>query len=307
MSLPQFILPSLLIPEVYGPWKAQKGFVPTQMEAAAREGFFRSFEVGSAHDEQDRAAIKRIVLDHGIYLSCWQTDLLDAEQLDLTAIDDTLRQRSVEVVKKNLPIVAETGARTVSFIGGPDPGAALRERGYEALYRSMSALCAEAADFGMSVMFEPLDRFAHKKRLVGPTVEILPVFARIKAEHPNFGMAFDTAHAALNEEDIKASLRLAKDQIVNVHLSNAVLDSRSPLYGDHHMPPGAPGFLTVERAAAIIAEIAQHAIGREQGLPIAIESRARPGEAEQAMANLTTVFLKDALAEASRLCAARAG
>lgn len=301
MSLPSFILPSLLVPEVYGPWKSQKGFVPAQLEAAAQEGFFRSVEVSPVLDPQDRAAVRRITGDHGIYLSCWLTEVLDAEKLDLTSLDESLRQHSVEVIKRHLPAAAETGARTVAFIGGPDPGPDLRERGYEAFYRSLSALSAEAANLGMTVMFEPLDRFAHKKRLIGPTAEVVGAFARVKAEHPDFGMAFDTAHAALNEEDIAASLTLARGQIVNIHLSNAVLDSLSPLYGDHHMKPGAPGFLTVDLAAAIVAQAAREGMGREQGLPVAIEARARPGEQEQAMASLTKTFLGNVLAEAARL------
>lgn len=301
MPLPSFILPSLLVPEVYGPWKGQKGFVPAQIEAAVKESFFRSIEVSPVLDPEDRAAVRRLTSENGLYLSCWLTEVLDAEKLDLTTVDENLRQRSVEAIKQRLPAAVETGARTVAFIGGADPGADLREAGYDAFYRSLSAISAEAANLGLTVMFEPLDRFAHKKRLVGPTAEVVGTFARVRAEHAGFGMAFDSAHAALNEEDIAASLTLAKDQIVNIHLSNAVLDKSSPFYGDHHMLPGAPGFLTVDRAATIVVQAARQKMGRSEGLPIAIESRARPGEPEQAMATITKAFLKEVLAEADRL------
>ncbi|MCW5720061.1 MAG: sugar phosphate isomerase/epimerase [Devosia sp.] len=301
MPLPSFILPSLLVPEVYGPWKAQKGFVPAQIEAAIKDGFYRSIEISPVYDADDRAAVRRLTSENDLYLSCWLTEVLDVEKLDLTSLDEPLRAHSVEAIKQRLPAAVETGARTVAFIGGADPGPDLRERGYDAFYRSLSAISAEASNLGLTVMFEPLDRFAHKKRLIGPTAEIVDAFARVRAEHPDFGLAFDTAHAALNEEDIAASLTLAKSQIVNIHLSNAVLDNRSPLYGDHHMAPGAPGFLTVERAAAIVVQAARDGMGRHQGLPVSVEARARPADADQAMAILTRTFLEEVLIEAARL------
>lgn len=303
MSLPSFILPSLLIPEVYAPWKAEPGFVPAQIEAAAEEGFFRSVEISPITHKQDRATVRRLVEEHKIYLSCWLTEVLDAERLDLTAIDETLRQRSVESIKRHLTAAAETGAQTVAFIGGPDPGPTLRSQGYESFVRSLSAISHEAANLGMTVMMEPLDRFAHKKRLVGPIPEVVDAFARIRADHPGFGMAFDSAHAALNEEEIEQSLDLASNEIVNIHLSNAVLDKQDPLYGDHHMMPGAPGFLTVDAAAAIVAQAARLNMGRPRGLPVAIEARARPGGGEQAVADKTKAFLKAVLVEADKLLA----
>lgn len=301
MPLPSFILPSLLVPEVYAPWKAEPGFVPAQIEAAAEEGFFRSVEISPIAHQQDRTSVRRLVNEHKMYLSCWLTEVLDAERLDLTTIDESLRQHSVESIKRHLSAAAETGAQTVAFIGGSDPGPALRSQGYESFVLSLSAISLEAANLGMTVMMEPLDRFAHKKRLVGPIPEVIDAFARIRADHPDFGMAFDSAHAALNEEDIRRSLDLASEEIVNIHLSNAVLDKQDPLYGDHHMMPGAPGFLTVDAAAGIVAQAVRLKAGRPQGLPVAIEARARPGGSKQAVADKTKAFLKAVLAEAEAL------
>ena len=161
------------------------------------------------------------------------------------------------------------------MVGGADPGPGLREQGYDSAYRSLVAICAEAANLGASVMFEPLDRFGHKKRLVG---------------------AFDAAHAALNEEDILASLDLAGAQLVNLHLSNAVLDKADPLYGDHHMMPGAPGYLTTVRAAEIIAQARRVALGKS--IRVAVEARALASSGEQDTASVAQDFLKAALVRA---------
>jgi len=293
------LIPSLLLPEVYGPWKAEPGFIVRQVKKAAEDGFYRSVELSPVADREERSAIRRICDENGIQVSCWLTQLIDDEKLDLTSADETLRQHSVEVIKHALPAAIECGAQTVAFIGGPDPGPSLRQRGYESFYLSMTAICAAADNLGAAVMFEPLDRFAHKKRLIGPTNEIIAAFSRVRAEYPTFGLAFDTAHAALNEEDIAFALRLADGLVTNIHLSNAVLDKSDPLYGDHHMMPGLPGFLTLGRAASIAAEASNLPIARSKGLRISVEARASPDDDRQATAKLAATFLKEVLATAA--------
>lgn len=298
MSTQHKLLPSCLIPEVYSPWQTQPGFVARQIERIAKEGFYRSIEISRVLEATDRAAIRSICAEHGLYVSMWLTAMLEANGLDLTSVDESLRQRSAEAIKQALPEAAACGARTISLVGGSDPGPDLRRRGYDSCYASLMEICAAASGLGMTVMFEPLDRFAHKKRLVGPADEAVEVFERVRATYPDFGFAFDTAHTELNEEDIEASLALAKAQVANVHLSNAVLDKASPLYGDHHMMPGAPGFLTVERAAAIVAAVVRLGIAPERGLPVAVEARARPTDGEQSTADIAEDFLKAVFAKA---------
>jgi hydroxypyruvate isomerase len=301
MSLKQNYIPSFLLSEIYSPWKRQPGFIATQVERIASEGFFRSVEIGCFYSREDRQTIRRACAEHDLQVSRWLTEVLDDEGLDISAVDQTLRQHSVERIKAQLPEAAECGATTVALIGGVDPGPSLRDQGYESCYKSLTAICAEAANLGMAVMVEPLDRFAHKKRLVGPTDEAVTLFARVREEYPDFGFAFDTAHAALNEEDIEASLALAREQVVQVHLANAVLEKDDALYGDHHIMPGAPGFLTVRRAAEIIAEAAKLGIKQKEGLRITVEARARETDGEQDTARIATAFLAEAIAAADEL------
>lgn len=298
MAVPKGIVPSLLLPEIYAPWKAEPGFLVAQIERAGREGFYRSVEIGPIAEAADRSAIKRVCEEHDLQVAAWLTQILDEEKFDLTAIDEATRRRSVEGIKRSLPAAIACGATTVALVGGPDPGPALRERGYDSFVNSMTEICVEAGNLGAAVMFEPLDRFAHKKRLIGPTEEIVQAFARVRANCPTFGLAFDTAHAALNEEDISASLALAGEQVVNLHLSNAVLDRNDPLYGDHHMMPGAPGFLTVDRAAAIITEVVRLGI---RDVRAAVEAKAKPEDHRQITAETAERFLKAAFEQAERL------
>lgn len=299
MSVPVGLVPSFLLPEIYSPWKAEPGFIAGQIARAARDGFYRAVEISRLPNAEDRAAVRSVCAEHDIYVATWLTDTIDAEKLDLSSTDRALQERSVEAIKRVLPEAKDAGTRTISMVGGPDPGPADRERGFESFYRSMTAIAAAAADLGMSVMFEPLDRFAHKKRLIGPTDEIAATFARIQAEYPSFGLAFDTAHAALNEEDFDSALTLARGLVANMHLSNAVLDKTDPRYGDHHMMPGAPGFLTVERAAGILSKCLELGICKTTGLRVAVEARAQPTDARQHTADVSTAFLKDVFTRVS--------
>lgn len=294
------LVPSCLIPEVYSVWRDQPGFIADQVGRIADDGFYRAIELCPIIEPQDRMRIRGICADHAISVATWLTFPLEAQGLDVCAIDEDLRLHSVELVKQFMPAAVECGATTIALVGGADPGPALRQRGYDSAARSLVEISAAAADLGASVMFEPLDRFAHKKRLVGPTDEAVALFARVRSDYPDFGFAFDTAHAALNEEDVVAALEMAADQLINLHLANAVLDKADPLYGDHHMMPGAPGFLTLDKAAEIVAAAARIAAEKGLSIRLAVEARAKPGSGEQETARIAFDFLKATLAAAGQ-------
>lgn len=93
----------------------------------------------------------------------------------------------------------------------------LRKDAAEIFYQTLSEICEEAAKYNINVLVEPLDRGAHKKRFLGPTSEAVALFARVRESYPNVGFAFDTAHAALNGENIYEALELAKPYINQLH------------------------------------------------------------------------------------------
>ncbi|MGG3964743.1 hypothetical protein [Heyndrickxia faecalis] len=52
------IIPSLICTEVFFPLMDKKGFVAGIIEKFADEGFYRSFEVGTGYDKEDRNRIR---------------------------------------------------------------------------------------------------------------------------------------------------------------------------------------------------------------------------------------------------------
>lgn len=292
MTNPTRLLPSCLISELYAPWKDDPGLVAREVIGAAQDGFYRAVELAPVALAQDRATIRQVAAEHSLSVAIWLTSTLERDGLDICAVDGQARQRAVEGVKRLLPAARDCGADTVALVSGPDPGADQRIAGYESCRASLSEICAAASDLGLSVMMEPLDRFAHKKRLIGPTAEAVALFDEIRKEHPDFGLAFDSAHVALNGEDLDEAVACAKGQIVNLHLSNAVLDPTDSLYGDHHIPPGAPGFLTVDVAERLISRVA--ALNLHHPVRVAVEARAVPGDDPGAMAGAALAFLRAA-------------
>ncbi|MFC0273384.1 sugar phosphate isomerase/epimerase family protein [Metabacillus herbersteinensis] len=266
-------LPTLLISEVYHPYCLEKGSTANLIEKLAEDGFYRAVEIGYGYDPQERKQILTSAEKNNLIVTQWLTSLINEKNLDVSAIEPQKRRESVKQIKESLYAAAECGASNIAFISGPDPGVQLRKDAAESFYQTLSEICEEATQYNMKVLVEPLDREAHKKRFLGPTSEAVSLFARVRESYPNVGFAFDTAHAALNGENIYEALELAKPYINQLHFSNAVLDVEHELYGDHHMPIGRPGFLDSETISSILWKVEELEIQADQGLRVSIEVR----------------------------------
>lgn len=273
MTKPSMFVPSLLMPEIYFPFKNESGFTAGLIETFAEQGFYGSFEIGEIFDQAERKRILQAKERHRFILTQWLTFVLEANELDIASTDRRIRQESVRQVKENLSLAAECGVSNIALVTGPDPGPQHRAAAIEGLSDSLSSICQEASAYRMNVLIEPLDRFAHKKRLIGPTQEAVDLIAAVQRSHPNIGLAFDTAHAALNGENLFEAMSLSRDHIRQIHFSNAVLDPAHSLYGDRHMPIGEPGFLSGATIADVLRKAIELGIPSPDGLRVAVEVR----------------------------------
>lgn len=287
-------IPSLLVPEVYHPFKREKNFTANLLESIAEANFYKSFELGDGFDEKERKRILAVTEKNGIEVTQWLTFLIEENNLDVSSLDPSLRKETVRTVKESLPLAAEIGAKNIALVTGDDPGPERWNEGIEGLYESLCEIAEAAREYNMNLLIEPLDRYAHKKRIIGTTEETLELLARVQSTYDNVGMAFDTAHAALNDEDIFESLEKGKDLIHQIHFSNAVLDMKNELYGDFHMEIGEPGFLTEEKISAMLQKANELGIQAEHGLRVAVEVRGKFSK-EDCMKNelnLRSILLK---------------
>ena len=267
-------IPSLLIPEVFYPIKREKDFTADIIERMVEEDFYKSIELGDGFEKTERKRILELTDKNDMVVTQWLTFLIEENNLDVSSLDSKLRSETVNRIKDSLYAAAEIGAKNIAFVTGDDPGADRWADGIEGLYESLCEIAEAAKEYDMNLLIEPLDRFAHKKRIIGTTDETVALLSRVQKKHDNIGIAFDTAHAALNGEDIFEALEKGKSLIHQIHFSNAVLDTNSELYGDFHMEIGAPGFLTIEKIGAILRKADELKI-QENGLRVAAEVRGK--------------------------------
>ena len=226
--------PSVLVWQGYAPFLARGGTITKAVEEIARGGFFRSIEITLPADPARRLEIARRAKEAGLEVMVWVSDLQASEQLSLAALDRAHRDRSAKRFREMLSAAAECGASRFGFCSPPDCDGARLEEAVDNLGAQLIALGREAA--GIGLVFEALDHKAHKKGLLGTSTDLAKLAARVRAEIPSFGVAWDAAHAALNGEDLLTSYLNAAPHAVLVHLSEAVLDAMHPDFGDKHLP-----------------------------------------------------------------------
>src|SRR5699024_5509010 len=159
-------IPSLLIPEIYFHFKDNESFTSKIIKEQVAEGFYQSFEIGDINDKAERKSILQSKEENALTITQWLTFLIDKQNLDVSTIDQEWRKHSVQKMKESLYLAAECGASNIAFVTGKDPGEALRSDAMNGLYESLIEICEEASKYKMEVLVEPLDRLAHKKRIL---------------------------------------------------------------------------------------------------------------------------------------------
>lgn len=245
MKIKEIFRPSILISEVFYPYVDQDEQLTRIVKWAAQLNYYRGIEIGAVYDASNRKEVRSILEQNDIQLTSWATRDLCERNLMPASLEPAVRQKTDERLKELLAMAAECGAVNFCLISGPDPGIEKREEAKDVFFETVCRIMEQMRFYeGMNLMIEPLDRFAHKKGLIGPTDESLEFMKRVRKEHGNCYFSWDSAHVALNEENLADSIEVLSPYIGQIHLANAVLDHGSDLYGDWHMKVGEPGFLT---------------------------------------------------------------
>src|SRR3954465_1478968 len=96
------LIPSLLVTEVFFPVKDEKGFAASVVENLGSQGFYRSFEIGTGYDQEDRKRILKAKEQNNLSILQWLTFLTYKTDLNVSAIDTSLRVKTVKQIKKSL-------------------------------------------------------------------------------------------------------------------------------------------------------------------------------------------------------------
>lgn len=280
MKVKQTLYPSLLIGEMFFPITNDERNLSEVIKRAGEIGFYEVVEMGMIFDKKAAMDIRTTCEDKGLRLLQWATLTINKEGLNLSSTDKDIRSKSLARVKELIYLSAESGAKTIGITSGPDAGAVYRESAKNCLADSVQVICDEVKKYkNMNVVMEHLDRYVHKKQLLGPVDETVAWIMSIRKECPNLYLVWDAAHAALGGENLITTINQAAPFMSGIHLSNAILNPSDPLYGDNHMKSGAPGFLTVEVAAELLkTAICLNTPKELNGISAAIEVRPKQGD-----------------------------
>ena len=267
--------PSVLLSETHNPYLAQKNTIRDALTLVADRGFFRSAEFFLIDDPCERKDVARIAAAGDISILQWMGNLLyyGDKELSPCDVDELRRRETVATIQSHMAEIAECGTSYVGINSGSDPGADLRKQAKEQLYKSLCQLCTIAEPYGIEIVFEPFDREAHKKGLIGPTDEAVEIIERIRCSCKNISLCWDSSHAALNGEDLPASLKVSQHIISRVHFANPVLDAARDDYGDYHIPFGQPGAVDVDTVADLLRDMSDIGLLESRKLYIAVEVR----------------------------------
>lgn len=297
MKAKQTIHPSLLIGEMFFPITNNDLNLSEVIRRAGEIGFYEGVETGMIFDSKAALDIRTTCEDKGLRLTQWATLTINKENLNLSSMDRDIRKQSLARVRELIHLSAECGANSFGVTSGADSGAMDRESAKMCLADSLHVICDEVKQYkNMDVVLEHLDRYVHKKQLLGPVDETVAWMMPIRKDCPNMYLVWDAAHAALGGENLITTINQAAPIMAQMHLSNAVLNPSDPLYGDNHMKSGTPGFLTVEVTAELLKTAISLDTPKERnGIFVAVEVRPKQGDDLWANEEVCRKFLKEAI------------
>ena len=248
--------------EVFMPVTGDETFFTNLLDDVRRIPFYKGLELPVIFQKENREHVRKVVEEEDYQLTIWASPNISGEY-SLCSLDSQIRKKSVDYAIELIRLSSDMHTVNIGVPSGNDPGDEARPASLDALYESYCRMSEAAAEFpGLHITVEPLDRFAHKKQILGPIKEVTEWFAVLKKDCPNYFIHWDSAHEALGNIDLIQSMEYALPYMAQFHICNCVTDPTHPCYGDWHMEVGEPpefknwGYLDVDTAAGLLKRAA---------------------------------------------------
>ncbi len=177
---------------------------------------YEYIEIQGSPEMYNISEVKDLLDNYGV--KCWGSVTLMLGQRNLIAKDPKQRAASVQYVKDIIDMVKALDGKMVSVVPGT-VGKIIPESRPEVEWQyaveSMQQLYAYAEPLGIKLGIEPINRF--ETYFINRGDQAL---ALAEATGPNCGVVLDVFHMNIEEEDIHAALRKAKDRLVGVHVAD---------------------------------------------------------------------------------------
>lgn len=154
--------------------------------------------------------------------------------IDLSAEDEVLRRRSVEICKSHIERAMNIGCKKIVIASGPDwKKENLQRKVVRQMQRSLADLEECCRNEDLEITLEPFPVNTDPYLAVGDVKTVQDIFQ--SGCFKNVGLTFDTSHFSQMGVDVMKSFQLLMPWIRHVHLANCVMnDKKDPLYGDKH-------------------------------------------------------------------------
>ena len=244
MSRPwtQFIHIGIVHPMIFPECGRGEGPILETASRIINDEFFGAIEVSLVKDPETKKKLVRLLNEGDIDVIFCGGPVMLAQKLDLNALDDPQRKKSVEGTKQIIDMAYEDNAKICALLSGPMPPSEKKQKATELLVESLKELCNYAKSRGnLMVTLENFDVEYEKRCLVGPTSEAAAVARAVRKTCGNFGLTVDLSHLPLLHEKPEAVLA-AGECLEHAHMGNCIMrDKTNPMYGDQHPRFGAAG------------------------------------------------------------------
>jgi sugar phosphate isomerase/epimerase len=168
-------------------------------------------------DDIDRTAVKKLAADHTLGIPTVGTGMAAGEDgLTFADPDPEVRRRAVERIKEHIRLAAYVeSAVTIGLLNGRlgnDEQQRVSRRA--AAQECLAECCRAAADVGVIILLEPLNRY--ECDYLNTLADVVDTIQTVGA--PNLKLLADTFHMNIEEADLPASLRQSAAWLGHVHL-----------------------------------------------------------------------------------------
>ena len=260
--MPQKLYPSAHILEMFMPYLHDEKRLIEVLRKIAEMDFYRNVELPTFPTKEHRDTVRRILRDNDLTAATYAAPYLNERDMSLCDLSDRRRAETIRYLKMQADLAAECGYSTFGVPSGPYPGDEFHDEAMAVQADTLARIADYTALLGMNCSIEPLDRYAHKKALIGPMDEVVRWFKPLHRAHPNLFLHWDSSHEQLGGLGIFNTLDMAAPYMSQIHLCDCIDDPTHPCFGDLHMDPAeAPdwkteGFLTPAVGAEIIRRAA---------------------------------------------------
>lgn len=214
-----------------------EGPILESIREVLKDSDFGAIELTRIADPEARRQAGALAKQAGVTVYYGAQPQLMRNKENINSLDESLRQRGVERMKRCIDEAVEMGAAGIAYLAGHFEQDRIEDY-YQALVKSTCEICEYAKAHGnLPVNLEVFDYDVEKFSLIGPAPLAQRFAQDICTRYDNFGLMIDLSHITQLRESFDENMDGIVPYIKHVHLATSVLEEGAAAYGDQH-----PGF-----------------------------------------------------------------